>query len=203
MAATAPMMPFLRPLRLPRPSTVRSFLNHQFSTTARHAQTQSSQASADPNFIASQTASPVYPPPSFKSLARPKESRSSRRTAYPRKERAYPTRQPSHSPTTYTPLTRAPITPLSDELCAPNLPYFVSRTPSNELPIYLLRQRGGSLHLTRVKKIDGSIEAFRDALREELGLGEKEATINPITKHVILKGHWKPQVEQFLRKRKF
>lgn len=57
--------------------------------------------------------------------------------------------------------------------------------------------------LTRVKKIDGNVEALRDELKSALGLPGKEVTVNFLTKHVMLKGHRRPEVEKFLRERMF
>ena len=139
----------------------------------------------------------------MKSLPRPKESRASHRTKHPRPERAYPTRHPSHTATAAPKLVQEPIEPLPTEQCAPNLPYFVTRSPSNELPIYTLKKRGGNMKLTRVKRIDGQVDALREALMTALGLQEKECVVNAVTRHVMLKGHLKPQVEKFLRERMF
>ena len=139
----------------------------------------------------------------MKSVPRPKESRASHRSRHPRKVRDYPTRHPSHTTTTPSTLIPAPVVPLPEHQCAPNLAYFVTRTPSNELPVYTLRKRGGNLKMTRVKKVDGRVEMLRDDLRSALGLAEAEALVNPITKHVMLKGHHGKAVEQFLRERMF
>ena len=57
--------------------------------------------------------------------------------------------------------------------------------------------------LTRVKKIDGNVEALRDELTMALGLDAKGVVVNSLTKHVMLKGHRKPAVEKFLRERMF
>lgn len=57
--------------------------------------------------------------------------------------------------------------------------------------------------LTRVKKIDGSVEALRDELKTALGLDAKEVVVNGLTRHVMLKGHRRPEVEKFLRERMF
>nr|OQO15500.1 hypothetical protein B0A51_16911 [Rachicladosporium sp. CCFEE 5018] len=193
-ALAAPLMPFLRPMPLPRPSTIRCLLRYSTTTPCR---------AEDRNLVASRTASPTYPPPSMRSNLRPRESHASHRSSHPKKTRNYPIRGTSHHQPAAPKLIPTPVEPLAEELCAPNLPYFVTRTPSNELPIYTLRKRGGNMLLTRVKKIDGKIEDLRDELRVHLGLGEKEAVINRITNHVVLKGHHRPKVEQFLRERKF
>ncbi|KAK4549119.1 hypothetical protein LTR36_007575 [Oleoguttula mirabilis] len=204
MACSAPLMPFLRPLGLPRPATVRHFL--RFSTTPRcsaEAQAAKAARTEDANLIASRTSSASYPPESMKSLPRPKESRASHRSRHPRAERVYPTRHLVHTPTTAPKLIPEPVEPLSSDQCAPNLPYFVTRTPSNELPIYTLRKRGGNLKMTRVKKVDGKVDTLRDELRGVLGLQEKDCQVNPVTRHVVLKGHHKPQIEKYLRERMF
>ncbi|KAK4556342.1 hypothetical protein LTR86_006486 [Recurvomyces mirabilis] len=203
MASAAPYLAFLRPLGAPKPSTIRRFL--RFSTTTRcraDAQTQVAKQE-DPNLIASRSASATYPPNSLKSLPRPKESRASHRSRHPRPERSYPTRHPAHSTQTNSKLIPEPVEPLPAVQCAPNLAYFVSRTPSKELPIYQLRKRGGNLKMTRIKKVDGRPEELRDDLRKLLGLEEKEAVVNNVTKHVMLKGWFKPEVEFFLRQRLF
>lgn len=139
----------------------------------------------------------------MKSLPRPKESRASHRTKHPRPTRHYPTRHPSHTAPTPPTLTPQPIEPLPEHQCAPNLPYFVTRTPSNELPVYTLRKRGGNLKMTRVKKVDGRVETLREELRGVLGVGEKDVVVNGVTGHVMVKGHWKPVIERFLRERRF
>ena len=91
----------------------------------------------------------------------------------------------------------------ADGQVAPNLPYYVTRTPSHELPIYHLRKRGGNLRQTRVKKISGSIDALRDALQAALAVPETECVINRVTNHVVIKGFHKPSIEAFLMARKF
>ncbi|KAK5713927.1 54S ribosomal protein img2, mitochondrial [Elasticomyces elasticus] len=200
MASTLTTMSFLRPLGLPRPATVRHFLRFSTTTQCREAQAAHTPPAEDPNLIASRQASASYPPSTLKSLPRPKESKASHRTKYPRAEREYPTRHPVHTGAKATP---APLEPLPTEQCAPNLAYFVTRTPSKELPVYQLTKRGGNLKITRVRKIDGRREVLRDELRTELGLQEKDAVVNAITGHVVLKGWWKKEVTGFLARRRF
>ncbi|TKA74945.1 hypothetical protein B0A55_04944 [Friedmanniomyces simplex] len=205
MASSTPLLSFLRPLGLPRSSTIRHFLRFSTSTSCRAQSQQAAHASKqeDPNLRASRSASPSYPPKTLKSIPRPKESRASHRTKHPRAERAYPTRHPTHSPLSSSRLTPEPVSPLPTEQCAPNLAYFITRTPSKELPVYQLRKRGGNMKLTRIRKIDGRAETLRDDLRAELKLGEKEAVVNAVTKQVVLKGFWKKEVDVFLRRRMF
>ncbi|CAK3963731.1 39S ribosomal L49, mitochondrial [Lecanosticta acicola] len=202
MASSTPVMSFLRPLRLPRPSTVRHFL--RFSTSAPCSEA-TQQQKEDPNLIASRTAPEAYPPPSIaiRSNPRPKESRASRRTSFPMKQRQYPTRVPSHHQPETPKLIPEPVELLPPEQCAPNLPYFVTRSRKDELPIYTLRKRGGNLKMTRVKRIDGETSVLRDELRQLLRVGAKDAVINHTTGHIMIKGHFKPQIEQYLRQRNF
>lgn len=139
----------------------------------------------------------------MKSLPRPKESRASHRTNYPKKERPYPTRGASHEQPVVQKLIPEPVEPLADHLCAPNLPYYVTRTHRKHLPIYPLRKAGGNKLVTRIKKIDGKAEVLRDELRSLLGLADKECVINTNTGHIMIKGHHMTKVEHFLKQRKF
>lgn len=139
----------------------------------------------------------------MKSLPRPKESKASHRTNHPKKERHYPTRGATHYNPTIPKLIQDHVKPLAPHLCSPNLAYFVTRTPSNHLPIYTLNKSGGNRPVTRVKKVDGRAEVLRDELRELLGLAEKEIVINRTTGHIMIKGHHVSKVEHFLKERKF
>ena len=110
---------------------------------------------------------------------------------------------------------------------AAQLTYRVNRTPSQQLPIYLLAKRGGNLKQTRLRKIEGDIAKLKQDLQKALGIVEdKEIQINQLTKHIIIKvswpcegmiaagfwgistnegtqGHRKPEVAKFLEERKF
>lgn len=160
-------------------------------------------AALDPNLVASETASPSYPPPSLKSIPRPRESHASHRTSQPTKIRNYPDRAPRKTQLSGATSISPSAPALGENDVAPNLPYYVTRTPSNELPIYTLKKRGGNLRQTRVKKITGSIDALRDSLQQLLAVPEKECVINRVTNHVVIKGWHKPRIEEFLAARKF
>ncbi|OBT68940.1 hypothetical protein VE03_01314 [Pseudogymnoascus sp. 23342-1-I1] len=87
---------------------------------------------------------------------------------------------------------------------AQSLEYRVSRTPSAQLPIYLLAKRGGNMKQTRVKKIEGNIAQLREDLKVALGIEEdREIQVNHLTRHIIVKGHRKPEVAKFLIEHKF
>lgn len=125
---------------------------------------------------------------------------------HPPIQRPYPTR---HFPNTSygQNLLPHPIAPLPEAESAPNLPYFVSRTENNELPVYSDFKRGGNLKLTLVRKVSGEVEALRDALRAELaarvGLERDRVVVNERTRQVVIKGQVRNQVMQFLRERRF
>jgi len=146
--------------------------------------------------IASQTAEKYYPPRSMKSLPRPKTSHASHRTRHPTKERNYPDKAPASR-------INAPVELLPESESAPNLPYYVTRTPSQNLPIYLEKKRGGNLHQTRLKGIDGSPAVLRDELEKELRLKSKDCLVNAVNGHIVMKGWYKPQIEAFLKARRF
>ncbi|KAI9885723.1 MAG: hypothetical protein M1823_002489 [Watsoniomyces obsoletus] len=70
-------------------------------------------------------------------------------------------------------------------------------------PIYHLRKRGGNLLQTIIRKTEGNVDALRTELMQEFHLGEKEVSVNSLTKHVTLKGLRKVEVAQFLEQRGF
>lgn len=67
------------------------------------------------------------------------------------------------------------------------LSYHVHRTASQQLPVYHLAKRGGNLHQTRVRKIDGDIKALKDDLQRALSIKEEHIVINQLTRHIIIK----------------
>ena len=69
----------------------------------------------------------------------------------------------------------------------PPLPYHVHRTASQKLPIYHLAKRGGNLHQTRIRKIEGNVEKLREEIVATLALREETVVINRLTGHIIIK----------------
>jgi hypothetical protein len=91
---------------------------------------------------------------------------------------------------TVTDKIRAPS--LQPELSPTNaalrpLPYHVHRTASQGLPVYHLAKRGGNLHQTRVRKVDGDLEALKDDLQQALGLKKEDVVINRLSRQIIIK----------------
>ena len=74
-----------------------------------------------------------------------------------------------------------------DPAALPPLPYHVHRTASQKLPIYHLAKRGGNLHQTRIRKIEGDVEKLREELVATLALREETVVINRLTGHIIIK----------------
>lgn len=113
--------------------------------------------------------------------------------------------------------TRPPISPVEAEapstqaqtapLQLTNLPYFVRRTPSNKLPVYLETKAGGTKRLTKIQKTEGDLEALKSdlakALNLETGSKKPEVTINSTTGHIIVKGWRKDEIQKFLIERNF
>ena len=81
--------------------------------------------------------------------------------------------------------------------------YHVARSKTNNLPVYTDFKRGGNLHLTSVRKITGDLQQLRDELRSWLQKKDEDVTINTLTRVVVIKGHCKPRVEEFLKARGF
>ena len=71
---------------------------------------------------------------------------------------------------------------------SPERPYRIALTKSQQWPVYHLRKRGGNMHITTVKHIEGDIELLRTDLQEALGLQDaKDVRISQLTKQIIVK----------------
>jgi len=56
------------------------------------------------------------------------------------------------------------------------------------------------MHITKIKHIEGDIEALKTDLQRILGLQDaKDVVINQLTRHIIVKGHHRDDVKRFLR----
>jgi large subunit ribosomal protein L49 len=104
-----------------------------------------------------------------------------------------PPAQSTSGPVTRTiPLARRPATtPIATSASGlQSLPYAVSRTPTQGLPVYQLAKSGGNLKLTKVRKLSGDIEILRKELEETLTPKPQYVQINPLTNHIMIKvGH--------------
>jgi Mitochondrial large subunit ribosomal protein (Img2) len=108
---------------------------------------------------------------------------------------------PASAPSTRTPITpvEAQTPSLSQQEQTPlqltNLPYFVRRTPSNQLPVYLVTKAGGTKKLTKIQKTEGDLEALKSDLARALNVDsdaskskkKPEVTINQLNGHIIVK----------------
>ncbi|PGH06572.1 hypothetical protein AJ79_06511 [Helicocarpus griseus UAMH5409] len=101
--------------------------------------------------------------------------------------------------------TTAEPVPVHPPLPLTNLPYFIRRTPSNQLPVYLVTKAGGTKQETKIQKTEGDVDALRSDLAKSLGMdpNSKDIYINRLNGHVIVKGWRKPEIQQFLLDRKF
>ncbi|KAJ5584466.1 uncharacterized protein N7459_004266 [Penicillium hispanicum] len=86
-----------------------------------------------------------------------------------------------------------------------NLPYFIRRTGSNQLPVYLVTKAGGTKQLTKIQKTEGDLDALRNDLAYTLGvdLRSSDVSVNRLTGHIIVKGWRKPEILKFLQERNF
>ncbi|KAI9830255.1 MAG: hypothetical protein M1819_005782 [Sarea resinae] len=66
-----------------------------------------------------------------------------------------------------------------------------------------MAKRGGNLHQTKLRKIDGDIKVLRNELQKALAVEDKDIAINQLTRHIIIKGWRKPEVTKFLEQKHF
>ena len=105
------------------------------------------------------------------------------------------TSSPTH-PTRTPPTSTSILVERKSAASHPCLPYHVHRTAYHELPVYHLAKRGGNLHQTRIRKIEGDVAKLRDELQSTLKLQKEHTVINQITGHIILKVCWSGAQEQ-------
>lgn len=178
-------MSLLRAFAAPRPAVYRSAFRYS-STAAPTTSTASSTRAADLAAVEAVTESDSAQPgapdplrPAHTSPSASKVLKTASRTA-----KTVP----------FVPATE-PQVPLSPPR------YHVSRSKTKNLPVYTDYKRGGNLHLTTVRKVTGELAALRDELRTWLSKKDEEVKVNALTGHVIVKGHHKNEVEEFLKKR--
>jgi large subunit ribosomal protein L49 len=95
----------------------------------------------------------------------------------------------STSPSTPTPSSPSAPAAAGPALPLTNLPYFIRRTPSNQLPVYLVTKAGGTKQQTKIQKTEGDLDALRADLARALGLEQNpsDVTINRLNGHIIVK----------------
>ncbi|KAL1857785.1 54S ribosomal protein img2, mitochondrial [Paecilomyces lecythidis] len=159
----------------------------------------------DPNLNLTQWTDSITP--SFSRTALPIQQSRTFLAKLTRRSPATAERHSSPAPTTpVNPQTQAQAPPLQ----LTNLPYFVRRTPSNQLPVYLVTKAGGTKQQTKIQKTEGDLEALRSDLARALGLESGDSrnkspdvTINRLNGHIIVKGWRKPEIQKFLLERNF
>lgn len=92
----------------------------------------------------------------------------------------------STSPSTTQPTPSTPQTNTTPSTPSKK-PYTVTLTNTQNLPIYLLNKRGGNLKQTRIRRIEGDVDALARDLRVSLGVDEKDVVINRVTGHIIVR----------------
>ncbi|KAI0389307.1 mitochondrial large subunit ribosomal protein-domain-containing protein [Xylariaceae sp. FL0594] len=78
------------------------------------------------------------------------------------------------------------------------LPYFVGRNGLNNLSVYHKNKSGGNRKLTHLKRGEGDLMALKEDIRRALNLGKDEISVNNVTKHIVIKGHRRNDVLDFL-----
>jgi len=83
------------------------------------------------------------------------------------------------------------------------LPYFVSRTQNNNLPVYQEYKAGGNKLQTRIRKVEGNLQFLKNQIEEAFQMEKGEVTINSLAGHVIVKGRRRDEIVRFLSDLRF
>ncbi|KAK9365394.1 mitochondrial large subunit ribosomal protein-domain-containing protein [Lipomyces kononenkoae] len=68
--------------------------------------------------------------------------------------------------------------------------YFVERTSAGNIPVYREFKNGGNLVVTIVKGITGDAHALKKDIQTALGLPLDRIAVNPVTRHIAIKGDY-------------
>ena len=184
--------------------------NHQDDTLSDVTPTPSSSAQNASSIPKDDTANPPTERPkrqrpAIPTLTVPPAPPPKRiQAGYAREAKAKQARKPAHTaPSAQVPPAKAArtATPPPSAAADPSaLPYFIQRVrPSGQLPIYHDVKAGNTLRQTRIRKIAGDAHALRRELQAFLGIQkDKDCAVSAVTGHIVLKGHWRSEVDRFL-----
>ena len=171
--SSTPLMPFLRPLPLPKTRTLFHFQRAVYPLGI------TSSASVHGPLSVIRNSATAF------SNKRGKQVFKGKSTVISRASKNKPQKPPRvHLPACKFPSNPPPTPDPSDIV---TLPYHVHRTPSQQLPIYKLAKRGGNLRQTRLRKVEGDIARLKTDLQEALSLEDEHIKINHLTRHIIIK----------------
>ncbi|KAI5859869.1 hypothetical protein GGS23DRAFT_264855 [Durotheca rogersii] len=86
---------------------------------------------------------------------------------------------------------------------APKLPYIVLKNSLQNFGVYQRDRRGGNLRITLLKNARGNLRALTRDLAQGLGVDFGEVKVNGITGHIVVKGHKRNEIINFLNKLPF
>ncbi|KAK4132110.1 hypothetical protein BT67DRAFT_426010 [Trichocladium antarcticum] len=133
--------------------------------------------------------------------------------------RRFLTTAPEPTPSESTPAASA--TPLEDAPSSPAWPspfrtpqgpptavkgtfaFHIGRSASGNFPVYQMSRAGGNKKLTVVKKVEGDAAAFQAELTTSLNLPADKVVYNQHTRHIVVLGHHKPLILEWLEKMGF
>jgi len=82
------------------------------------------------------------------------------------------------------------------------LPYFVSRTENNNLPVYQEYKEGGNKIQVRIRRVEGNLKFLKNQIEEAFQM-KGGVRINPLAGHVIVKGRRRDEIVRFLSDLRF
>ncbi|KAI5793839.1 mitochondrial large subunit ribosomal protein-domain-containing protein [Peziza echinospora] len=78
-------------------------------------------------------------------------------------------------------------------------PFRITRTNSGNLPVYQEEKKHGSWKRTRIRRIAGDIDALKDLMARGLKLDSGDLMVNMRTRHLLIRGHRRTEVLQYLK----
>ncbi|KAH7028891.1 mitochondrial large subunit ribosomal protein-domain-containing protein [Microdochium trichocladiopsis] len=133
-------------------------------------------------------------------LVRPAQARQSQSVAVPHLRSLVTSSTAEPAQPAETIATTLPAEPVASSSTAPRakVPYYVGKNKFENFGVYHKTKRGGNLKTTEIKMVDGNIASLKEDLKAALELGNGDIAFNNTTRHIVIKGHKKPQVINFL-----
>ncbi|EPX74466.1 ribosomal protein subunit Img2 [Schizosaccharomyces octosporus yFS286] len=79
------------------------------------------------------------------------------------------------------------------------LPFAISRSKTANYPVYIDYKSGGNQVQTIIRRIEGDDNALLKELISDLAIPKADASINRLTKQIVIKGNHSQRVKQWIQ----
>ena len=80
----------------------------------------------------------------------------------------------------------------------PQLPFHITRSRTNNIPVYVNVKGGGNKLVTSIRKVRGDLKELEKCVRNRIG-DEKHYQINELTNQLKVKGDYRAEISRMLK----